>query len=752
MELRRYLLFLLMSFAFMMFWMQVVAPQFLPKKPAAAKQADDKDPQDAAKAVADADDKQAGADDKQGDAAPDDGDKNAAVDPEDPKENDPPEAPVVEFNEADQQTVTLGSLDAESGYFMEVILDSRGGSIASVRLNHPRFRELADREQPVQLIGDSRSDFRTLSTSVGAMDTALKQEGTSLDQVNWNVQSTVADADDGKIKNGATFSFRYGDLEVRKTFRIESVKNENGAASGLWDSASSGYQIHFEQTLLNHATKPVELDYSLQGPVGIRLENREHTRKYRDVKVGLYSTEDSDETRIETVYAKALADSVRESKEEGLSLTEANAKLDSFETAFKYVAVDVQFFAAVLAMEDDRDAKLRIDDPVLSVAQPMVTQANSTNLNYSDVSFRVGTKTLRLPPAKDGKPGELKHAFGFYAGPKREILLTPQPFAAEALMDYGWFGFIARRMVALLRFLNRMGIPYAIAIIMMTMMVRGVMFPFSRKQAQGAKKMKELQPELTALKAKYGNDKEKMARAQMELFRKHNYNPFAGCLPVVFQMPIFIGLYTALNAAVDLRLQRFLWADNMAAPDQLFRMPFSLPFLGQDFNVLPLVTVVLFSVQQKMFMPPPTDEQQALQQKMMSYMTLVFGFLFWHVPAGLCVYFIASSIWGLCERLALDIGKKDDGLAGDVAADESPDPAPAAQKKQNKKQNSRNQNSRNQGSPPKDDADLGFFGRMAKKLQEAAEEAQQQAQASKRDQDRGGGGRGGKGKKKKKRR
>jgi YidC/Oxa1 family membrane protein insertase len=140
----------------------------------------------------------------------------------------------------------------------------------------------------------------------------------------------------------------------------------------------------------------------------------------------------------------------------------------------------------------------------------------------------------------------------------------------------------------------------------------------------------------------------------MELWRKHNINPLGGCLPLVFQLPIFIGLYTSLNTAIDLRQARFLWIENLAAPDALFRLPFELPFsLGADFNLLPCITVVLFLVQQKMFMPPAVDEQQEAQHKMMNIMTVFMGVMFWHQPAGLCVYFIASSLWGIAERTML---------------------------------------------------------------------------------------------------
>ena len=175
--------------------------------------------------------------------------------------------------------------------------------------------------------------------------------------------------------------------------------------------------------------------------------------------------------------------------------------------------------------------------------------------------------------------------------------------------------------------------------------------------------MKELQPKINELKKKYAKDKEKFARAQMELMSKHNYNPLAGCLPLIFQLPIFIGLYTALNSSIDLRMAPFFYISNLAAPDAIIPDAFgvSLPLLGKDLNLLPLITIVLFVAQQKLFMPPPADAQQAQQYKFMNIMMIVFGVMFYRVPAGLCVYFIASSLWGIGERKLLDIQNKKSG-------------------------------------------------------------------------------------------
>ena len=128
---------------------------------------------------------------------------------------------------------------------------------------------------------------------------------------------------------------------------------------------------------------------------------------------------------------------------------------------------------------------------------------------------------------------------------------------------------------------------------------------------------------------------------------------------MLLQLPIFIGLYYGLYTAIDLRAAEFLWIQNLAAPDNLFNMPFKVPFLGTSFNLLPIITIVLFIAQQKMFMPTPDpeDEQAVWNARIMNFMMVFMGFLFYHVPAGLCLYFIASSLWGMGERKLLDVHK-----------------------------------------------------------------------------------------------
>ena len=130
------------------------------------------------------------------------------------------------------------------------------------------------------------------------------------------------------------------------------------------------------------------------------------------------------------------------------------------------------------------------------------------------------------------------------------------------------------------------------------------------------------------------------------------------------QLPIFIGLYRALSVDIELRQAAFSgnidWASNLAAPDMFaywgdwlwgYLSGRGTGWLGPYFNILPVIVVVLFLAQQKMLMPPATDEQTAMTQKIMNIMTLMMGLFFFRVPAGLCIYFITSSLWGICERV-----------------------------------------------------------------------------------------------------
>jgi YidC/Oxa1 family membrane protein insertase len=324
---------------------------------------------------------------------------------------------------------------------------------------------------------------------------------------------------------------------------------------------------------------------------------------------------------------------------------------ESTKQSLAYVGVDAQYFAAAL-LPDEREG----DEIRFAAAVPLLVGSwNDNYKNRANISTRLTSTPVTLAAGESTTEG-----FRFFAGPKDPEVLAE--YKMQSLIVYGWFGFVSRPMTALLHVLRYVG-GFGLAIVLLTVVVRLCMFPLSRKQVMGAQKMQQLQPEMKKLQEKYKEDRPTLAKKQQELFRKHNYNPLSGCLVLFVQLPIFIGLYRAVSIDIELRDQGLFgqsirWCSNLTAPDMLVNWSSWMPgfiqgMLGPYLNILPLFTVVLFLVQQKMFMPPPADDTAAMQQKVMTFMMIFIGFMFYKVASGLCVYFIVSSLWGIIERKVL---------------------------------------------------------------------------------------------------
>ncbi len=660
MENRRLFIFLLSTMTFLWLWSSYLAPP--PPEPDAAAEAtaDESTGSDAAVAgTANGEDAASVAGETPTKAAA--ADQTAS------------QPPAIQIPQYESRTITLGSLQSDSGYALEVVLTSAGAAVESVSLTSPQFHDLQDVQKAARIVGNNSTSDRTFTTAIAEVDRLLLPEGKSLETVDWKLAQT-ANTDDA-----ATAVWEYdspdGRFRLRKTYSLPRTTLSGKELAQAWRDNPSVYTVTLTLDIVNLTAADQVFDYEMQGPVGLLLENKEHTFKYHDIHVEFA---DSKAASLNIAALQSYCDRIDEELGYRASPAELREKLREdreWTTVPRYVGVDVQFFSALVAPGVqagadssetsevtwiDRTYPMLIGPDLRERVEPFFVARIMKGLwtafagrevdpRTADLSFRIASVPLTLKPN-----GTISHNYAFFVGPKRRELLDPQPFAAGQVLNYGWFGPVARIMHFLLDFFHGLGLPYAFAIVCLTILVRGCLFPLSKKQAVMAARQKELQPQLKALKEKCGNDQQKFARAQMDLWRKHNINPLSGCLPLFLQLPIFVGLYTALNSAVDLRGQSFLWIDNLAAPDALFRLPFALPFgMGHDFSILPLCTVALFLTQQKMFMPPAQDEQQEMQHKMMNIMTGVMGIFFWHQPAGLCVYFIASSTWSIAERKLL---------------------------------------------------------------------------------------------------
>ena len=162
-------------------------------------------------------------------------------------------------------------------------------------------------------------------------------------------------------------------------------------------------------------------------------------------------------------------------------------------------------------------------------------------------------------------------SFVVYAGPKDEASLERAGHQFSRALDFGYFWFAAVPLLHALRFLNRVFGNYGIAIILLTTAVKILTIPLTQTSFKNMRAMQKLQPEMTKLREKFKDDPTAMQKEMMELYRRHRVNPLSGCLPMVLQIPIFIGLYNSLSGAIELRHAPFaLWIRDLSSPDRLW--------------------------------------------------------------------------------------------------------------------------------------------------------------------------------------
>jgi YidC/Oxa1 family membrane protein insertase len=419
----------------------------------------------------------------------------------------------------------------------------------------------------------------------------------------------------------------------------------------------SSYVIDMAVEVDNLADQPQELGYRLEGVNGLTLEGWWYSTKIsphwsgaaaRDV---VYKTNADGHDLISGFGL--LKRARKETDDPNQSIFAPDS--DDASRNLKYIGVDAQYFTVAYlppegaaSLTTYRRAAAGVAADVDKIPRHQERAVNTTFYLDSVATEVAGGSFMRQ---------ELR----LFAGPKDPELLDE--YALNDCIYYGWFSAFARILAGLLHLLSGVG-NYALAIILLTVIVRGAMFPLSRKAAVNAQKMQELAPEIKKINEKFKDDMEGKMKAQRELQQRVGFNPLAGCLPMFLQLPIFIGLYRTLSVDIELRQAAFSsmtdWASNLAGPDMFwfwgdwlweYMSGRGTGWLGPYFNVLPVLVVVLFLAQQKMFMPPATDEQTAMTQKMMNIMTLMMGLFFFRVPAGLCIYFITSSLWGIGERI-----------------------------------------------------------------------------------------------------
>ncbi len=257
--------------------------------------------------------------------------------------------------------------------------------------------------------------------------------------------------------------------------------------------------------------------------------------------------------------------------------------------------------------------------------------------SLSDNGLLLGSEIdLKLEPH-----GSLSKQFLLYAGPTK--LEELKQFNLEDTINFGKLDWIGKILLKSLRFFHSIVKNYGLSVIILTLLMYLLLYPLTMKSLKTMKQMQLIQPQMARLKEEYKSNPQKLNKEIMELYRKNKVNPFSGCLPMILQMPIFFALYNVLSRSIELKDANFLWIKDLSMPDALFKLPFSLPLLGNLINLLPILMLVAMVMQQKLATPKgaPQDEQQKMMAIMMPIM---FGFIFYNLPSGLVLYWLTNTV------------------------------------------------------------------------------------------------------------
>lgn len=233
-----------------------------------------------------------------------------------------------------------------------------------------------------------------------------------------------------------------------------------------------------------------------------------------------------------------------------------------------------------------------------------------------------------------------------YIGPQIESKL--KTLGLQNIINYGFFHGIGSGLAWLLNLFYAVTKSWGVSIILFSIFVYALLFPFTMKSTKAMKKMAELQPEIDELRKKYKDNPQKLNKETIALYKKYKINPLGGCLPLLFQFPVFIALYQVLLRFVELKGASFLWIKDLSLPDHAFKLPFPAPV--DYFNVLPIIIAIIGLIQQK----TATVASVSKEQKSMGLIfSLLMAVIFYSFPASLSLYWLVQNALTLAYQLRI---------------------------------------------------------------------------------------------------
>ncbi len=265
--------------------------------------------------------------------------------------------------------------------------------------------------------------------------------------------------------------------------------------------------------------------------------------------------------------------------------------------------------------------------------------SNGSSTPHYGVDGAIGMPALILEPGKS-----VTQSFRIFAGPREYGLLRLMPEGQADIMNFGMFGIVSQVLLNSMNWLNSVLGNYALAIIVLTLIIKSLLWPMQNKSTQSMKRMQLLQPKMTELRDKYKDDPTRMNTEVMKLYKDYGVNPLSGCLPMLVQIPIFFGFFTMLGTAVELRNSKFLWVQDLSLPDTVWH----LPGLGWPLNILPIVMALTMLWQ--MALSPKSGDP--MQQKIFMFMPVIFIAFCYNYASALALYWTVQNLFSVVQLYA----------------------------------------------------------------------------------------------------
>ncbi|MCQ2585076.1 MAG: membrane protein insertase YidC [Treponema sp.] len=515
------------------------------------------------------------------------------------------EAMVTESIE--EQTITINTNKAE------IVLTNKGGDIISYKLKDYEDTETGDFVQ----ISDSVSDKnRTMAVAFGNAEKPIMNEMMNFEMIDDKTvmfKKNVTLKKDGELKT-FTYGKKYSFKDDENVFKLDlmfhgdedlSFLNNDGVAYSLRSAPQIGPHFNAKQN---------------------RYENRQ----------------------IISYNGKKMKRQI---------LGQNDFRRWSKQNDFTWLAVAGKYFTEIMIPSNPSIINAGFYSTVIEIdnyanAQAMIERSAVSGTDVSDSYYmyfgpRDEKSLARYNSAKKDN-GEIANGWGI--GGYR---LT------EVLQSSGWLKWLEKILQVCLEWIQKVVRNWGVAIIVLTILLKLVMFPLSKKQSMSTLVMQDMQPKVQAIQEKYKNDQQKMQAEMAKIYKEAGYNPASGCLPMVFQFLVLFAMYNLFNYKFEFRGATFIpgWIPDLSTGDSVWSMPFVIPFLGWDqLRLLPII----YTVTQLFFgkitnVGGAAQPQGGMNMKFMMYgMPIIFFFLFYNAPSGLLIYWTVSNLFQMIQQIIIN--------------------------------------------------------------------------------------------------